>query len=244
MAEGDSDLPSEGFTYEQGTTDADKGEVYVPCTSACDGVDHYEVFGCHARCAHPLKAEEVKPLCHANSAKGDISPEQHQLREAWLRQESAHDFGVTLARRHPFVSSNDIWACIIIFYLQHLAVSRLYEMWTNVKARNFCVSFTQTVWVEYVFINNLPYVAMLSNQASDYDSKLLFQTNGNMVRGTLYIGEDHIGIRKIIFSANEYPPPILFPPGLWWKTLPLMESEYEPHFHAHGDVGSCTMIHV
>ncbi|KAJ9155687.1 hypothetical protein NKR23_g1567 [Pleurostoma richardsiae] len=81
------------------------------------------------------------------------------------------------------------------------------------------------VWANYILIDGVRYVAGLSDQAGQTPDSIKI-LDGNNVEETrfLFVLEDHLGVRQLIFGAPRKDDPSLMMPkvGNWWRIVPLL----------------------
>ena len=124
------------------------------------------------------------------------------------------------------------------YLVQECAISTLQELW---RTREIRQSFNHTpgdayhtiidmsldVWVRYIHIDGIRYIAELSNQ-DDRSGHMSLLSTVRMFRResrvkTIYILENHLGIRQVIFTTStrstKLPTLDNAELGVWWRTL-------------------------
>jgi hypothetical protein len=84
------------------------------------------------------------------------------------------------------------------------------------------VSTSEPVWASYIFLHGIRYVASLSNQPSP-GSRKVFDVATMPRAAAVYLLEDHLGVRQVVFSATGEPSNLpSFSHGKlgpWWRVL-------------------------
>lgn len=81
------------------------------------------------------------------------------------------------------------------------------------------------VWARYISVDGIRYVESLSN-TGDSQSVLLLGAEKTSAPELLYVLEDHLGIRQVVFASYEHAiklSALLCKPktDAWWRTIPI-----------------------
>ena len=112
-----------------------------------------------------------------------------------------------------------------------MRASRLGEMLRS-RLEILPVKFTTRVWARFVSFEGQRYISSLTNvrcpRAGELDSslELVFDPHSSGPVGFVSLGQDHLGVRELLFSASD-PPAIEERQGVWWGTIPLPDTDDE-----------------
>lgn len=74
------------------------------------------------------------------------------------------------------------------------------------------------IWACYVKIDGTRYIASFANRPSG-NAQLILSTEQATSVGTMYVAEDHLGIRQVYFGDSGPPNMDKRVSGLWWRTF-------------------------
>ena len=105
------------------------------------------------------------------------------------------------------------------------------------------VSTSEPVWASYVSLHGIRYVASLSNQPGP-GSRKVFDVARMPRPAAVYLLEDHLGVRQVVFSPTGEPSNLPSfshgKPGPWWRVLAPCPEQLEgksdvshPRSHPH-----------
>lgn len=82
------------------------------------------------------------------------------------------------------------------------------------------IDLTRNVYAEYLELDGIPYIKNIWNSKSDGDNSkiLLLDTRNENPIYRVFIGDDHLGVRSVLFASS----PSMWPrprPGLWWRDI-------------------------
>ena len=92
------------------------------------------------------------------------------------------------------------------------------------------------MWARYVMFDGVAYVAELSNLRFPKGVTAVPVPRTSKI-DTLYVAQDHLGIRRVMFGSSEEAPRASPEPGLWWWTSSFQQPG---QLHSHSDVRTAT----
>lgn len=115
---------------------------------------------------------------------------------------------------------------IRLLIAQHLvrecATAAAQQAWHERCRRDSDVDISLDIWAEYAYIDGARYVSYISNQPVETCAARQIQVARGRPATALYVLEDHLGIRELVFGGEtEYRPTTRPESGLWWRTVPL-----------------------
>ena len=121
------------------------------------------------------------------------------------------------AKRLP----DELCRIIASFLVRECAVVTTQELVDKNSATDSVVDLSNDVYIRYVMIDGIRYIRSLRNSsrsAVEPGEKLLLDAQVARNVRNIYIGEDHLGIRQILFSSFSFVSSRhdLGTPGLWW----------------------------
>lgn len=116
-------------------------------------------------------------------------------------------------RFQPTVLSTEIWYKISAFLVKEYAVIKAEEISEKLSNKTSTIlDLSSNVYIRFIVINRIRYVFHLSNSA-DPGSELLFNAERIPAIQRVDIGEDHLGVRQLLFNQGSGSSI----PGLWWR---------------------------
>ncbi|KAF5009400.1 hypothetical protein FDECE_4377 [Fusarium decemcellulare] len=80
------------------------------------------------------------------------------------------------------------------------------------------VDTSGSIWAHFLEIEGVQYIQSLETEPIDDGDVLICTSDAQRVEN-IYVGSDHLGIRKILFG-NQHLPTGYREPGIWWSILP------------------------
>ncbi|CCF45965.1 hypothetical protein CH063_03745, partial [Colletotrichum higginsianum] len=80
---------------------------------------------------------------------------------------------------------------------------------------------SQRIWAHFTTFEGVDYIAPLNNAADHLHAELIFEPDPARSVKTVYIAENHLGARQIIFHHSETPLALEPCEELWWRNLHL-----------------------
>lgn len=206
----------------------------------------YEI--CHGTCAH---TDGWAPACHVNCFRltegrfqecleittytFDPTLPKQQRRHRWLLESLASrweadktDATKELRRLPPELR----WR-IAEQLLREYATARLSVFKSVDDGRAVEFSISAKVWARFVFVEGVRYITSLLNVPSS-DEDLVYVPIPQRAIDTLYVCEDQLGIRQVVFANSEETQRFSERPGVWWRSCKVSNTTHL--FKAHTDV--------
>lgn len=101
------------------------------------------------------------------------------------------------------------------------------------RPRTDFINILDGIWVSYIMIDGVRYLASLTNEPSA-NARLLLRGEVAADVDRMYVAEDHLGIRQVYFGNGNPPHPASGLLGVWWRTLSLHSGA---RLRVHNDVG-------
>ncbi len=128
----------------------------------------------------------------------------------------------------------ELWLSVAEELIYECAISMAQILWQDRSSVDCEVDISRGVWVRYICIDGARYIADLSNTAKpgSGSTEVLSLCNVSEIN-VLYSLEDHLGIRRLVFSSRKDEAELPSFRGnekgssLWWQTIPLGSKELE-----------------
>ena len=140
---------------------------------------------------------------------------EERRRRDYMLQILAERLKAFWAKRLP----DELCRIIAGFLVRECAVITAQELADQNSAANSAIDLSHDVYIRYVMIDGIRYIGSLRNSsrsAVEPGEKLLLDAQVARNIRNIYIGEDHLGIRQVLFSSFSHD---LSTPGLWWREL-------------------------
>ncbi|KAI1207663.1 uncharacterized protein F4807DRAFT_434089 [Annulohypoxylon truncatum] len=214
-----NDTLSRQFPY--GTDSTHLSITYTQCHRACrhHGENGGLAVACHSECIKFLPHQSWK-FSQALLYSFEPPFSQEKRRVAWLRSSLISNL------KMPCDLPYEIKSNIAQNLLREYAVVKARSCWVDArefqKSTDLCINPSKTVWARYIEFEGVKYIASITNEPSD-GHETLFKPSSSSRVDYVYISEDHLGIRQMVFSPSQAPtvPPL---PGIWWRILPIPPS--------------------
>lgn len=191
--------------------------------------------GCHLKCSHDEEGKQV-PAYHVeclryappltkealHATQYTYEPTSEDLRRASRIRDVA---GRRLQMECPILPAE---VCLLIAedLGRECAAIATYELLKgrDLQALDSELNISLGVWARYTSIDGIRYVESLSNER-DSQSVLLLSAVKASATELLYVLEDHLGIRQVVFASYEHSLKLsaLCKPktDAWWRTIPI-----------------------
>ncbi|KUI59960.1 hypothetical protein VP1G_07184 [Cytospora mali] len=193
----------------------DREVTYITCHGACP----YDELatGCHLGCAGFVSSNVCSALIKATSYQYEPLPTQDDRRKRWLR------FRWSLILHKAFSLPVELGDQIAQFCLRELAITYATLSLRGSHSSDSCVNISSNkLWLHYTLFEGSKYVASItSQQHDDHGKAVLLSTPGASI---LYVAEDHLGIKDLLFAAPTDARISQEQPNIWWRTLELKSS--------------------
>ncbi|KAM3526966.1 hypothetical protein MY4038_006582 [Beauveria bassiana] len=209
----------------------DESEIwYKPCKYGRNELDPADAV--HRSCFN--EAAPDAPNLHAlirnpvTTYSCEPPTEEERRRAYWYRAWFATTLSA-LFRCYPISSAPELLYMIAAHCVQNLAARStvllgLESMTSNSGKRTGTVDASKDIWVTKTCFEGYKYIKTLANERPLCgEAILLREENPDQAVVTVYVAEDHLGVRDIVFcgpgklAAEERP-------GVWWRTIKGDES--------------------
>ncbi|KAM3497087.1 hypothetical protein MY10362_009547 [Beauveria mimosiformis] len=209
----------------------DESEIwYKPCKYGRNELDPADAV--HRSCFN--EAAPDTPNLHAlirnpvTTYSCEPPTEEERRRAYWYRAWFATTLSA-LFRCYPISSAPELLYMIAAHCVQNLAARStvllgLESMTSNFGKRTGTVDASKDIWVTETCFEGYKYIKTLANERPLCgEAILLREENPDQAVVTVYVAEDHLGVRDIVFcgpgklAAEERP-------GVWWRTIKGDES--------------------
>ncbi|KAH6880807.1 hypothetical protein B0T10DRAFT_143411 [Thelonectria olida] len=194
-------------------------EVFLACNATCldECLHETSTIACHSNCIK-LKptGDALFGLIRALASQFNPPRAYDEVRKKWLSDKLAANLKL------PFFLPPELRIRTAQGLVQEYSTALTSSLPFTDEPLPYNVGVYEDIWATYVEIDGIKYVSALTSQrhsALSANAQLLPSSTEPVQR--IHICEDHLGIRKLVFSAtDEYPvaDPI---PGVWWKTMPV-----------------------
>jgi hypothetical protein len=153
-------------------------------------------------------------------------PAEVDRRERWLRSRLGPTLHAILGKRFS----------IPLELCEHIAAHCHLREWAAAASRAFWGKYSATpaprehrfgissaVWARHVEFEGVRYIAQLTNEPGRQlaSFSLVYTPTRGKPADTLYVAEDYLGIRDILFASSPTTPLVPYDPGVWWKRLKI-----------------------
>lgn len=156
-----------------------------------------------------------------------------------------------LSAQNPGKLPFELWSMVAAHLIRPCAIVAAEKWLPRQEPVNYSINLSRALYKRHVTIDGIRYIASLSNAPElRFDREwCCYLRSAKTTRRieALYIGEDHLGIRKLLFSgpdATKFGPPAFLnqvETGLWWRTILLSNEaglEGGPEVLVRSDVGN------
>ncbi|EEU36051.1 uncharacterized protein NECHADRAFT_102079 [Fusarium vanettenii 77-13-4] len=183
--------------------------TYKSCAGHCVHNDGKDV-GCHFSCLRIPEAAQIYHLLMANTYSFEPDPLQERTRCLRAQKELASELQNTL----PFPM--ELRARIAQELVREYIVAKNSSLLGCSTFKPSTITIASEITETYTAFEGEQYISSLANDPSSCDTYVPPKV--------IYIGEDHLGIRKLVFSRSRTNPDVDYVPGIWWKPLLVRES--------------------
>jgi hypothetical protein len=218
---GDSRVSSPVVYEDPGFYDKKLKVFFEHCRPMCDHTSRFIeglAIGYHAECFGFASSLPSPAFLHATGYRFEPMP--------WQDRQRYHRIKQLLAARLQLVCPAlpvELRLMVARHLVRPCAVSTIEALWAVRQSFDCCVDTSKSVWASYVHIDGIRYVAALSNEPG-LDFRRVLDADRVPRVGTVYILEDHLGIRQLVFAAFgervELPSFGHAKQALWWRALP------------------------
>ncbi|RTE83633.1 hypothetical protein BHE90_001821 [Fusarium euwallaceae] len=199
-------------------------------------ISNVDLQGCHLTCPH--EEGDQLPAYHAECLRYAPPLTKEGLRATQYAYEPTTSEDLrralriqNLAARRLQIDCPFLPAEVCLFITKELArvcaATTTHEMLQgrSLQALDYELDVSKPVWARYTSIDGIRYIESLSN-TRDSQSVLLLGANRAPRTEFIYVLEDHLGIRQVVFATFEHALKLsafLSKPknDAWWQTVPI-----------------------
>lgn len=186
-----------------------------------------KAVACHPECLALVPSESRSAFFEATSYAYQPPQAEDERRVRWLRS----TWSSILYGTYPLPM--ELCEHIAQYCLQPFAVLCGLALWET-RSRHVApshVSFSTELWARFTLFEGLSYVLSLTNeQPTEHDTgangtraRLAFDPESAHRRTAMFIAEDHIGAREVLFAPSPKRPTIKGRPikerqNIWWQS--------------------------
>ncbi|KAL2174926.1 uncharacterized protein P884DRAFT_207934 [Thermothelomyces heterothallicus CBS 202.75] len=195
------------------------------CVKCGDGCPHdgEQAAGCHPGCLALVPSESRSAFIKATSYRYQPPPAEDERRTRWLR------LTWSSILRETYRLPPELCYHIAQYCLRPFAVLRAVALWESSRAPSR-ISFSTKVWARYTLFEGVRYISFLTNkQPTEHDPKvkLVFEPMSGPTDTTIFLGEDHLGVRELLSASSSETPTIKERPNIWWRSVAIPSSDPE-----------------
>ncbi|KAI0902715.1 hypothetical protein F4823DRAFT_621082 [Ustulina deusta] len=189
---------------------------FGPCIGTCPHPEG-QAAGCHWGCLSFAPLPPSLSLLKATEYSFEPCERAQREREILISRKLSRRLGYRYGILPP-----EIWFMVAEYLIRECAVVTIQESWLGRYSFSCRLDISKSISVRHVRIDDVPYIAHLSNTDDGCNACILRDRTANV--HTVYVLEDHLGIRQILFdiSKNSCGLSRFGPkPGMWWYTIPV-----------------------
>ncbi|KAJ4328448.1 hypothetical protein N0V84_001132 [Fusarium piperis] len=173
-------------------------------------------IACHGECLKAIPPPRIPKVLQQAAYTFVPSKAVRKRRENWFISKTTHVVSTSVKWLPPEVSINIAKQCssaLALSYAESLAES--VAMLATRQKPIFIAIAKYPMWARYVLFDGVAYVAELSNLRFPKGVTAILVPRTSKI-DTLYVAQDHLGIRRVMFGNSEKAPQVSPEPGLWW----------------------------
>lgn len=197
----------------------------VECGGGCPH-DGERAVGCHPGCLGLVSSESRLAFINATSYRYQPPPAEDERRSCWLRLTWSSILW-EIFRLPPCRLPPELCDYIAQYSLRSFAVRAV--AWESLRVPGR-ISFSTKVWARYALFEGVRYISSLTNkQPTEYDPKvkLAFEPMSSPTDTTIFLAENHLGVRELLFASSSKVPAIEEHPNIWWRSIVVPSSNPE-----------------
>ncbi|KAI1328379.1 hypothetical protein F5Y16DRAFT_160160 [Xylariaceae sp. FL0255] len=198
------------------------GDVFHLCGSEHPHRDQHLII-CHAQCISP----PIPSLFEATTYSYEPWPNESLRRARWICSGLASMIYMALSSTLPY----EICSMIACYCLRQHAAQDMIRFCRENSAVDFRVDLSRPVWARYALLDGLAYIVTLTNGPAQTSDVLITLPTESLK--TIFVGEDHLGVREIHFTGTSTKAPGQYKQGLWWRTCQAKGLELEGRTDGH-----------
>lgn len=171
------------------------------------------------------KKEDLDPANNITTYAFEPALSEDSRRARWYQGEFAVTLCMELQPRHalPLELLNKIAGYSFKSHAAQSILRRRRELKSgHITGRSAVneVDVYKDIWVTYTSFEGIKYIQTLANERGPEKSILLRKAESTENEITMYVAEDHLGIRDLLFSDSlNNIPAVQEHEGVWWRTM-------------------------
>lgn len=105
--------------------------------------------------------------------------------------------------------------------LRRMSVAHTWRL-VSMPEEKYRLSMTSNIWAGFTKLEGIAYLSSLSNRPNDRHNILIFAPDPTEPTKTIYLVEDYLGVRKVLFRPPEASGEGL--QDVWWRMVSLRNS--------------------
>ncbi|KAF6827485.1 hypothetical protein CPLU01_09059 [Colletotrichum plurivorum] len=215
------------------------GIRYVICPyehKICDGTEPR--VGCHVHCIENTPLHRLSRALELSALEFDFLNDDDCFRIPWLKSRLSRILEAAI-RHLPYLPEEllqiiadytvvdytlawDVMFDRKIQRIHHLlATDYVNEICAEGKPGKSSVKTSEKIYTRHVNFEGVRYLAYLTNEASDDRDILLFDPTSPTTIDTLYIANDALGIRRLLFADSLQKCTVEKEVNVWWRKAKL-----------------------
>lgn len=197
---------------------------------------------CHGGCLEAIAPSRIPEVLQRAACTFVPSKVVRKRRENWLISKTAQVVSTSVKWLPPEVSIDIARQCSSALALSH--AESLAESVASMAARRKPMVMAMVkypIWARYVMFDGVAYIAELLNLRFPKGVMAVpvsrTSETGTSEIDTLYVAQDHLGIRRVMLGNSEKAPQVSPEPGLWWWASWFQQPG---QLRSHSDVRTAT----
>ncbi|CCF40620.1 hypothetical protein CH063_11142, partial [Colletotrichum higginsianum] len=219
-----------------GFTDSVLGIDYAQCLGRC----HHDEqrAGCHVDCIEITPDFTLAKVLEVTTPAFEPPVLADKRRIRWFQSRLAGILETTT--RHLPHLPEEVRHNIAAWALDHrLTRRRLVIDCVNKRCAEkvsavLSVKTSEKIYARHVEFEGVQYIAYLTNAASDDKDILLFDPTSPTSINSLFVANDHLGVRQLLFTDSSKQCTIEQEVGVWWRALKLESLGGRIQYHSDG----------
>ncbi|KAL9474210.1 hypothetical protein ACSS6W_008590 [Trichoderma asperelloides] len=174
---------------------------------------------CHRHCLDMIRRPNPQRLAGiAEAMKYEYIPSSRQMDIRHRKIRSL--LSTELLTHFAHLESNlplELWSIVAEYLLPYFASANLQRLWSPTPEPS-CANISRAIWCKYVDLEGSKYIAAFSNDPSSNNWELIFQPSGELIVD-IFVGGNHFGITKLLFSSSHNSPDVDEAEGIWWRKV-------------------------
>ncbi|WQF76305.1 hypothetical protein CDEST_01319 [Colletotrichum destructivum] len=219
-----------------GFTDSVLGIDYVQCLGRC----HHDEqrAGCHVDCIEITPDFTLAKVLEVTTPAFEPPVLADKRRIRWFQSRLAGILETTT--RHLPHLPEEVRHNIAAWALDHrltrrrLVIDCVNKRCAEKMSAVLSVKTSEKIYARHVEFEGVQYIAYLTNAASDDKDILLFDPTSPTSINSLFVANDHLGVRQLLFTDSSKQCTIEQEVGVWWRALKLESLGGRIQYHSDG----------